>query len=165
MNLKGFSCWLRSLMVSSARAAAPPAPAGGVAHHPDLRELQREHVVATLRQHAHTPDERALAVSAEHLAARMEQLASPGSILLAPPTLRLVEGLIAVKPLGPVPVKGLAEPVEVCEVIGVGPAGPVSRQRPATSHAVRRPRPRTRAAPQCATTRRQRARPGGRDRR
>jgi class 3 adenylate cyclase/tetratricopeptide (TPR) repeat protein len=57
-----------------------------------------------------------------HLAARMEQLASPGSILLAPATLQLVEGLVAVKPLGPVPVKGLAEPVEVWEVTGAGPA-------------------------------------------
>jgi class 3 adenylate cyclase len=57
-----------------------------------------------------------------HVAARMEQLASPGSILLAPATLQLVEGMVAVKPLGPVPVKGLAGPVEICEVTGVGPA-------------------------------------------
>ena len=40
-----------------------------------------------------------------HLAARMEQFASPGSILLTPSTLELVEGYVAVKPLGPVPVK------------------------------------------------------------
>jgi len=57
-----------------------------------------------------------------HLAARMEQLASPGSILLTPATLALVEGYVAVKPLGPVPVKGLADPVEVYEVTGAGPA-------------------------------------------
>ena len=57
-----------------------------------------------------------------HLAARMEQLASPGSILLTPATLDLVEGYVAVKPLGPVPVKGLADPVEVYEVTGAGPA-------------------------------------------
>jgi len=57
-----------------------------------------------------------------HLAARMEQLASPGSILLTPATLELVEGFVAVKPLGPVPVKGLADPVEVYEVTGAGPA-------------------------------------------
>ena len=57
-----------------------------------------------------------------HLAARMEQLASPGSILLTPATLELAEGFVAVKPLGPVPVKGLAEPVEVYEVTGAGPA-------------------------------------------
>ena len=57
-----------------------------------------------------------------HLAARMEQLASPGSILLPPSTLHLVEGFVAVRSLGAVPVKGLAEPVEVHEVTGVGPA-------------------------------------------
>ena len=57
-----------------------------------------------------------------HLAARMEQLANPGTILLTAATLELVEGFLAVKPLGPVPVKGLAEPVEVYEVTGAGPA-------------------------------------------
>ena len=57
-----------------------------------------------------------------HLAARMEQLASPGSILLTPRTLELVESFVAVKPLGPVPVKGLAEAVDVYEVTGAGPA-------------------------------------------
>jgi class 3 adenylate cyclase len=45
-----------------------------------------------------------------HLAARMEQLASPGSILLAPSTVHLVEGFVAVRSLGAVPVRGLAEP-------------------------------------------------------
>jgi class 3 adenylate cyclase len=57
-----------------------------------------------------------------HLAARMEQLASPGSIRLTAETLRLAEGWVQVTPLGPVPVKGLPEPVEVCELVGAGPA-------------------------------------------
>jgi len=57
-----------------------------------------------------------------HLAARMEQLASPGSILLTPSTLNLVGGYVDVKPLGPVQVKGLADAVEGFEVIGAGPA-------------------------------------------
>ena len=52
-----------------------------------------------------------------HLAARMEQMAMPGSILMSPATLRLVEGYVQVRPLGPIPVKGLAEPVEVHEVM------------------------------------------------
>src|SRR5207253_4705958 len=56
-----------------------------------------------------------------HLAARMEQTALPGSILIAPDTLRLAEGYVHVKALGPVPIKGLEEPVEVYEVLGVGP--------------------------------------------
>src|SRR5438105_11607325 len=42
-----------------------------------------------------------------HLAARMEQLALPATIRLTAATLRLVEGLIRVTALGPVPVKGL----------------------------------------------------------
>jgi tetratricopeptide (TPR) repeat protein len=54
-----------------------------------------------------------------HLAARLEQLATPGSILLTATTLRLVEGLVRVNALGPVPVKGLADPVEVFELVGV----------------------------------------------
>ena len=53
-----------------------------------------------------------------HLAARMEQLAIPGSVRLSAGTLRLAEGFIEAKPLGPVPVKGLAEPVEVFELLG-----------------------------------------------
>ena len=57
-----------------------------------------------------------------HLAARMEQLAPPGSIRLTAETVRLAEALIQVKPLGPVPVKGLAAPVEVFELVGVGPS-------------------------------------------
>src|SRR5262245_31008179 len=56
-----------------------------------------------------------------HLAARMEQLASAGTTLLTADTLRLVEGFVAVKPLGPVPVKGLEAPVEVYEMLGAGP--------------------------------------------
>jgi hypothetical protein len=54
-----------------------------------------------------------------HLAARMEQLATPGSIRLTANTLGLAEGYMEVKPLGPVSVKGLAAPVEVYEAIGV----------------------------------------------
>src|SRR5688572_17097714 len=53
-----------------------------------------------------------------HLAARMEQLATPGSTLLTAEALRLAEGFIQVHPLGAVPVKGLAAPVDVCELIG-----------------------------------------------
>ncbi len=57
-----------------------------------------------------------------HLAARMEQLATPGSILLAPDTLRLAEGRVQVAALGPMPVKGLDDPVEVYELLGAGTA-------------------------------------------
>jgi class 3 adenylate cyclase/tetratricopeptide (TPR) repeat protein len=53
-----------------------------------------------------------------HLAARMEQVAKPGSVLLTGATLRLVEGYVLVKPLGPVAIKGLGAPVEVFELTG-----------------------------------------------
>ena len=57
-----------------------------------------------------------------HLAARMEQAASPDSILISEETLRLAEGYLQVRPLGPIPVKGLTEPVEAYEVTGAGAA-------------------------------------------
>ena len=41
-----------------------------------------------------------------HLAARMEQLARPGTTLMTEGTLRQVEGYVEVKPLGPMPIKG-----------------------------------------------------------
>jgi class 3 adenylate cyclase len=56
-----------------------------------------------------------------HLAARMEQLASPGTTLLTAETLRLAEGYIEVKPLGTMPVKGLPAPVDAYELTGAGP--------------------------------------------
>src|SRR5579862_1777526 len=57
-----------------------------------------------------------------HLASRMEQMAKPGSVITTADTHRLAEGFIAMKSLGPVPVKGLAEPVPIFEVTGAGPA-------------------------------------------
>lgn len=56
-----------------------------------------------------------------HLAGRMEQIATPGTVLITADTLRLAEGFVQVKSLGEVPVRGLASRVEVFEVIGAGP--------------------------------------------
>src|SRR5262249_420958 len=53
-----------------------------------------------------------------HLAARMEQLATPGSMRLPAAPLRLAEGLVQVNALGQFPVKGLPEPVDVFELTG-----------------------------------------------
>jgi class 3 adenylate cyclase/tetratricopeptide (TPR) repeat protein len=55
-----------------------------------------------------------------HLAARMEQMAMPGSILITPAVLGLVEGFVQVKALGAVPIRGLRDPVEVYEVTDAG---------------------------------------------
>jgi len=52
-----------------------------------------------------------------HLAARREQMAKPGSVLTTGETLRLAIGFVQVKALGPVAVKGLADPVEVFELV------------------------------------------------
>jgi len=59
---------------------------------------------------------------ATHLAARMEQLARPGNILLTAETLRLAEGYVVVKPIGLTPVKGLGRALQVYELTGMGPA-------------------------------------------
>ncbi|HWU41040.1 MAG TPA: AAA family ATPase, partial [Candidatus Acidoferrum sp.] len=56
-----------------------------------------------------------------HLAARMEQMAMPGSTLITAAVMPLVEGYVEVKPLGPMAIKGLENQVEVFELIGVLP--------------------------------------------
>src|SRR4029453_18384290 len=53
-----------------------------------------------------------------HLAARMEQMAMPGSILLTQATLNLADGYVQVTSLGPMPVKGVAVPIDVFELVG-----------------------------------------------
>ena len=55
-----------------------------------------------------------------HLAARMEQMAKPGSVLLTADTLRQAEGFVQIKTLGRVSIKGMAEPVKVFELVGTG---------------------------------------------
>jgi len=56
-----------------------------------------------------------------HLAGRMEQLASPGTILVTETFTRLTEGYLHFKPLGLVAVKGLAEPIEIFELVDAEP--------------------------------------------
>src|SRR6266496_98791 len=57
-----------------------------------------------------------------HLASRMEQMAAPGTIMMAADSLRLAEGYVQVRPIGPVNVKGMPAPVEVYELAGAGAA-------------------------------------------
>lgn len=54
-----------------------------------------------------------------HLASRMEQLAAPDAIWITAATEQLVRGLVRVEPQGPTSVKGISEPVDVFEVVGV----------------------------------------------
>ncbi len=71
-----------------------------------------------------------------HLAARMEQMATPGTILLAPATLQLAEGYVQVAARGPVAVKGLADPVEVYAL--TGSSAPRSRVHAAAARGLTR---------------------------
>ena len=53
-----------------------------------------------------------------HLAARMEQLATPGTVLATQTVARLAGDYLQLNALGPVPVRGRSEPVEIFEVVG-----------------------------------------------
>ncbi len=55
-----------------------------------------------------------------NLAARMEQLANPGTIVVSAHTQRLTDGYFAFKDLGPTQIKGVEEPLHIYEVLGVG---------------------------------------------
>jgi class 3 adenylate cyclase/predicted ATPase len=56
-----------------------------------------------------------------NLASRMQAVAPVGSIAVAESTRKLCEGYFVLKSLGPTRVKGVAEPVNVYEVTGLGP--------------------------------------------
>src|SRR5229473_2253650 len=56
-----------------------------------------------------------------NLAARMEQLANPGSILVTAYTHKLTDGYFEFKALGETPVKGVETLLDVYEVLGAGP--------------------------------------------
>jgi predicted ATPase/class 3 adenylate cyclase len=58
---------------------------------------------------------------ATSLAARLQSLANPGSIVVSASTFRLTDGFFAFNALGAAQIKGVSEPVPVYEVVGVGP--------------------------------------------
>ena len=64
---------------------------------------------------------------AAHVAARMEQLARPGTTMVAQPTAASAGVLFDFRAIGPVPVKGLANPIHVFELVA-------ARRIPAQSH-------------------------------
>jgi len=55
-----------------------------------------------------------------NLAARLQQIAEPGSVLISESTWRLVHGEVQVEPLAPTQVKGKSEPVQVYRLLGLG---------------------------------------------
>ncbi len=56
-----------------------------------------------------------------NLAARLQQFAEPGTILLSEPASRLVRGHVRQEPLGLISLKGKNEPIPAYRVLGVGP--------------------------------------------
>ena len=65
-----------------------------------------------------TPAEQAVVGETPNLAARLQTLAEPGTVLICPNTRRLTGGHFDYRDLGPVPLKGWAEPVPVWQVLG-----------------------------------------------
>jgi predicted ATPase/class 3 adenylate cyclase len=60
------------------------------------------------------------------LAARLESIAQPGTVLISEATHRLVESYVEAVPLGPTKVKGRTQPVRVFEVTGMRTAAELS---------------------------------------
>jgi class 3 adenylate cyclase/predicted ATPase len=56
-----------------------------------------------------------------NLASRLQTLANAGSTVISDSTRKLVEGYFALRPLGPAQLKGISEPVNAHEVVGLGP--------------------------------------------
>jgi class 3 adenylate cyclase/predicted ATPase len=71
-----------------------------------------------------------------NLAARMEQMATPGSILVTAYTHKLTDGYFAFKDLRQTRIKGVEEPLHIYEVLGAGPLR--TRLQVATRHGLTR---------------------------
>src|SRR5262249_6769225 len=73
-----------------------------------------------------------VAGTAAHLAARMEQIAAPGEILLTADTEAATRQFVETVSLGPRAVRGLSEPVEIFRLLGLrhAPASESFRSRP-----------------------------------
>jgi predicted ATPase/class 3 adenylate cyclase len=65
-----------------------------------------------------TPGEQAVFGETPNLAARLQTLAEPGTVLICPSTRRLIGGHFDYRDLGPLALKGWAEPVPVWQVLG-----------------------------------------------
>jgi class 3 adenylate cyclase/tetratricopeptide (TPR) repeat protein len=57
-----------------------------------------------------------------HLAARMEQAAAPGSVLVTADMAALIDGYVVLNPMGPMRIKGFDAPKEVFEIVRAGQA-------------------------------------------
>jgi class 3 adenylate cyclase/tetratricopeptide (TPR) repeat protein len=75
-----------------------------------------------------TTGENLVTGDAVNLAARLEQAAEPGEILIGASTYRMVRDAVRVEPVKPFSVKGKAEPVTAYRLIEVEPEGAVARR-------------------------------------
>src|SRR5262249_59233657 len=64
-----------------------------------------------------TPAEQAVVGETPNLAARLQALAEPGTVLICPSTRRLTGGYFDYRDVGPVALKGWTEPVQVWLVL------------------------------------------------
>ena len=64
---------------------------------------------------------------AVNVAARLEQAADPGQVLLGGSTHRLVRAQVEVEPVSPLTLKGKADPVEAHRLVGIADGGPARR--------------------------------------
>jgi class 3 adenylate cyclase len=55
------------------------------------------------------------------LASRLQTLATPGAIAISEGLRKLIEGYFTLKALGPARIKGVSEPINIYEVMGLGP--------------------------------------------
>ncbi|MBL8699192.1 MAG: AAA family ATPase [Alphaproteobacteria bacterium] len=83
------------------------------------------------------PDRDTVVGTTPNLAAALQNLAPANGIIIAPTTLRLVQGFFRIEALGPTPVKGLPAPIEVSRVVGELP--PSTRFRAVRGAGVRSP--------------------------
>jgi tetratricopeptide (TPR) repeat protein len=99
-------------------------------------EFDRDHGVALqLRTGVNTGEvvtgtaERLATGDAINVAARLQQLAPPGEVLLGDATVRLVRDAVVVDPLGPVELKGKSGPVAAFRLVAVDPSAPATVRR------------------------------------
>jgi predicted ATPase/class 3 adenylate cyclase len=111
------ACAALAMQVAVRRLTNPSWAARGIA--PEIRVgINSGEVVVRSVRNELTLEYRAVG-STTHLAARMEQMASRGSILLTENVMRLGRGMLRARPLGPLSVRGVIEPVHAFELTGV----------------------------------------------
>jgi class 3 adenylate cyclase len=74
--------------------------------------------------------ERLVTGDAVNVAARLEQVAAPGTVLLGAGTVRLVQGAVDVSPIGSLELKGKSEPVPAWELLSLRRRGPADDRPP-----------------------------------